>query len=353
LRFIPERNKLLIGRLNLCNFNGVAVEFAELDNEQRRRAIDVGHLFTARRSAAIEFRQSYRYAMRWHKVNGVEYLYRGKRSLGPRGSDLERVKSEYDGHRDALQSRLDTLDQRIDAMARVNRAMNLGRVPKLAARILRRLDAAGLLGRHLFVVGTHALFAYEAAAGIVFDAGLTATTDVDLLWDARKHLSVALVDIPADGVLGLLRKVDQSFTARRNSFSAVNADGYYVDIIRPLEKDEMRSARTRIGDDDDLEAAAIAGLQWLVNAPKFEQIVMGDDGLPLWLSCIDPRVFALHKYWVSQRDDRAPLKRRRDLAQAKAVAVLAVEYLRLKFDSKDLAALPANLVLASETLLAA
>ncbi|MET3795026.1 GSU2403 family nucleotidyltransferase fold protein [Aquamicrobium terrae] len=34
----------------------------------------------------------------------------------------------------------------------------------------------------------------------------------------------------------------------------------------------------------------------------------------------DPRVFAAHKLWVSKRADREPVKRRRDLAQAKVMA---------------------------------
>jgi hypothetical protein len=132
---------------------------------------------------------------------------------------------------------------------------------------------------------------------------------------------VALVDARAEGVIGLLKKVDRTFRVQRNSFRAVNADGYYVDIIRPFEKDELLAGNVRIGSGDDLEATAIAGLQWLIHAPKFEQIVIGDDGIPLWMSCIDPRAFALHKYWVSRRDDREPLKRGRDLSQAKAVVL--------------------------------
>jgi hypothetical protein len=344
-----ERHKFWREGHNLLRIK--AVEFVELDNEQRRRAVDIHQLFSAHRLSEIEFRQSYRYATRWHNVGGTDYLYRGKRSLGPRSSELERVKAGYDEHRDRLLSRLEAMASRIEGMARVNRAMNLGRVPKLAARILRRLDSAGLLGSHLVVVGTHALFAYEAAAGIVFETGLTATADVDLLWDARRQLSVALVDVPTDGVLGLLKKVDRSFTVRRGSFRAVNADGYYVDIIRPFEADEMRASKTRIGDADDIEAAAIEGLEWLINAPKFEQIAVGDDGLPVWISCVDPRAFALHKYWVSQRDDRAPLKRWRDMAQAKAVAALATDHLRLRFDAKELSALPARIVQASAALL--
>jgi hypothetical protein len=163
-------------------------------------------------------------------------------------------------------------------------------------------------------------------------------------------LSLALVDARAEGVLGLLKKIDRTFTAQSNSFRAVNDEGYYVDIIRPLEKDEMRTVSTKIAD-DDIEAAAIGGLEWLVNSPKFEQIVMGDDGIPLWMSCADPRAYALHKYWVSQRDDRNLLKRGRDMAQAKAVAAVAVQYLQLDFNVRDLSALPAELIRASETLL--
>lgn len=97
----------------------------------------------------------------------------------------------------------------------------------------------------------------------------------------------------------------------------------------------------------------LAGLEWLINAPKFERIVVGADGSPLSMSCVDPRAFALHKYWISLRDDRDPLKRRRDMAQARAVAAVAVQYLGLEFGAKELSALPVDLVRASEALLQA
>ena len=347
-----------IGKLFFINsLRYYFVEFYELNNEQRRRLVDVRQLYEARRAAALEFYHGYRGTMHWRRrAGGEEYLYRivGKteHSLGPRGQKTDGIKADHDRHREILKGRIATLDGRIRDMARVNRALGIGHVPTIAARILRRLDAAGLLGRHLFVVGTHALFAYEAAAGIVFESGLTATTDVDLLWDARRRLSLALVDVREEGVLGLLRKIDRTFTAQRGSFRAVNDEGYYVDIIRAPEKEEMRAVNAKItAADDDIEAATIAGLQWLINVPKFEQIVVGADGRPLWMSCVDPRAFALHKYWISQRADRDPLKRRRDVAQARAVALMAVQYLGLEFDAKELSALPAHLVQASEALL--
>lgn len=61
-----------------------------------------------------------------------------------------------------VQQRAEALRQVLQGMARVNRAMALGRVPSLVGRILRRLDEAGVLGEQVCVVGTNALFAYEA-----------------------------------------------------------------------------------------------------------------------------------------------------------------------------------------------
>ncbi len=67
---------------------------------------------------------------------------------------------------------------------------------------------------------------------------------------------------------------------------------------------------------------------------------IGSDGMPLLMSCIDPRAFALHKLWLSRRADRSPAQRPRDAAQAVTVAALVLAYLNLPFESRDLSALP-------------
>lgn len=331
------------------------MKFRELDGEQRRRLIDATQVYEAWREADREFRHSYRGSMRWRKIKGREYLYRMfgnvEHSMGARSPETERIKDDYTDQRTRLKRRVTSLDKRLDEMAPLNRAAGLGRMPELGARILRKLDAEGLLGTQLFVVGTHALYAYEAASGVVFDTGLTATGDIDLLWDARRKLSLALVDVREQGVLGLLRRVDKSFAVQRNSFRAVNDEGYFVDLIRPLERDEIKTAVKKLGEtDEDLEAAAIIGLQWLINARKFEQVIMGTDGRPLWMSCIDPRAFALHKYWIGHQPDRDALKRDRDIEQAKAVACVARDYLALTFEAKALSALPIELVKEAKEL---
>jgi len=323
--------------------------FTELTAEQRRQFVDATQIFEAWREADRSFRHSYRASMRWKRVAGRDYLYRvsGKvaHSLGPRTPETEAIQSRYTAQRDALRRRKAGLEGKLTGMAPLNRAHNLGRLPETAARILRQFDKEGLLGKHLFVVGTHSLFAYEAAAGVRFESGLLTSEDIDLLWDARRRLSLALVDVRKEGVLGLLRRVDHSFAAQPNNYRAVNDEGFFVDLIRPPEIHEEQTSSPKLSDaEEDLDAAAIRGLSWLIHAPKYAQVVMGTDGKPVWVSCIDPRAFALHKLWLADQPDRSPIKKRRDLEQARAVTAIAQSYLGLSFKSKELSALPRDLL---------
>ena len=86
----------------------------------------------------------------------------------------------------------------------------------------------------------------------------------------------------------------------------------------------------------DQEAEPMAGIEWLLRAPQFEQTIVGGDGKPLRIVVPDPRAFALHKLWVSRRDNRDPLKRPRDVMHARIVANLIRTYLRLPFTAKDM-----------------
>jgi hypothetical protein len=87
--------------------------------------------------------------------------------------------------RTRLRRRQTGLRKRLGAMAKVNRALGLGRIPATPARVLRKLDEVGLLGRQLIVVGTHSRFAYEASSGVLLGGELRATSDIDLLMEAR------------------------------------------------------------------------------------------------------------------------------------------------------------------------
>jgi hypothetical protein len=157
---------------------------------------------------------------------------------------------------------------------------------------------------------------------------------------------LALEDVYSRGLIGLLRTVDNSFApVRPGSFHAANRDGYLVDLIRPEARDVMRGRSKPALTDlpEDLQGAAIFGLGWLVNSPKMDVVAIDERGYPVRMVVIDPRAFALHKAWVSSREDREPVKAKRDFEQAQAAAIIATRYLRQQFDSPELAALPSSL----------
>jgi hypothetical protein len=322
----------------------------ELSNDQRRHLIDMQQIFEAYEVKDRLAKARYAGSMRWAERNGTEYLLRkrGKveHSLGRRSPETELIHRQFIEGRERNESEMKSLVATMEQRAPVNRAMGLGRVPKLTARILRRLADARLLGTHLHVVGTNALFAYEARSGAFFSTGLLATGDADLLMDARRKLRLTVDEVRREGVLGVIRKVDKSFQLRgKRDFRAFNKDGFYVDLIRPETGNVMSpNERDRIGQsEDDLRGSPIHGLNWLVNAPKFSAIALDEGGYPVRIEAVDPRAFALHKAWVSSLPEREPLKRNRDYDQAIAVARVAERCLNLPFDSEDLSALPIEL----------
>jgi len=116
-------------------------------------------------------------------------------------------------------------------------------------------------------------------------------------------------------------------------------------LIRPEAKDVMRDRSKPALTDlpEDLQGAAIFGLGWLINSPKMDVIAIDERGYPVRMVVIDPRAFALHKAWISGREDREPVKAKRDFEQAQAAAVIATRYLRRPFDGPELGALPNSL----------
>jgi hypothetical protein len=244
-----------------------------------------------------------------------------------------------------LKERHVALSQRLAEMAPVNRALGLGRIPTITAKILRKLYDKGLLGKDLLVAGTNALWVYEAKAGVQFQSELVATNDADLLWDPRHQLKLFQLSGLPRGILGLLEDVDSTFKKRSaRDFKAMNKNGFSVDLLRPEDLQFFKENRQRVTDfTDDLNGAPIFGLHWLLNSPRMSAYCIAEDGFSVFVPTFDPRSFALHKIWISMRTDRDPLKTSRDRDQAKFVAEIATKYLGLTFNDEDLRALPSKL----------
>jgi hypothetical protein len=330
-----------------------------LTPNQIRQLVDCEQVYAAYRAAQREYRQRFAGAMAWKGVHGRQYLYRKKanvwRSLGARSPETERSYEQFRAGRLALKARRKALDEEVRSMAPVNKAMKLGRVPWIAARILRRLEREGLLGQGVRVAGTHALYAYERMGGVHFRLEAVATRDIDLLQDSRSGLSFLTSDLRESGLIGLLKAVDPSFQpTETGSFRAVNEKGFMVDLITPALRNRSTQATPRSGVAGDLAAVEIDGLTWLENSPSVEQVVLDDRGYPLTIVAADPRAFALHKSWLSRRADRDPAKRRRDAAQAEAVTTMLLAYLpHLRFDDPCLNAFPDDVRALASNLVAA
>ena len=107
-----------------------------------------------------------------------------------------------------------------------------------------------------------------------------------------------------------------------------------------------------VGEKADLRAADIEHLDWYLSAPKLRQIVIGEDGFPAPFTVPDPRVFALHKLWLSRQPGRDPLKKPKDREQALLVAELVMHYLpQLKFSKTELRMLPRTVARLTDELI--
>ena len=327
------------------------IEFQELNGDQRRETVNTQQRYAAYREAE-ERAKGYRGSMTWTQMRGRDYLIRShydksgvrrQTSLGLRSKETEAIKREFEHGRSEAQSRLKNLQAVMARQSAINRAVALGRVPLIGAKIIRALDQAAILGTGIRVLGTNAIYAYEAASGVRIDPGLTTTEDIDLLFDARGGLTFAAGEnVSHPSLLHLLQKIDRSFVRSKQTFRAVNDDGYLVDLIKPLPNPPWVDESQHVGmDADDLLAAEIEGLAWHESAPSFEAIAIDEKGEPCRIVATDPRVWVAHKRWLSKRLDREPLKRRRDEAQAQTVGRLVAEYMpHLPYASEQLRMLP-------------
>lgn len=323
-----------------------------MKDDQRRIFIDTAQLHEAYMEAFAKSR-AYRGGMHWKQAKGRQYLFRSLdrygygKSLGPRSKETEATYVEFHNNKKQVFTRLNDLRDRLKEQARFCKAARIARVPRIVTAILRLLAQHQLLGRNLQIIGTNALYAYEACAGLFIDRGLLATQDMNVLWDIRPKLGLFAVDeVDNKGLIDILKKADRSFELLGNkSFRAVNQAGYMVDLIKPEPKSILEKENRRMGSADDLTAAEIKNLQWLVSAPKFSHIVIGDDGYPATMVAPDPRAFAVHKLWLSKQNDRDPLKKKRDLAQALAVCKLIIQYLtEFQFKPEELRMFPKSVV---------
>ena len=309
-------------------------EYRPLDDDNARAYIDALQLYDAY-SEALGDRKKYERRMRWQThAGGYRYLVastslRGRRvnrSLGPDSKETRKIHDAYTRAQADAISRLKLLETQYEKITRINRAIGLGSAPSIVIDILRQLENAGLY-KKMIVIGTNAMYAYAGAAKVKFDTAVTATQDLDLLWDSRNR--VQLISPDPQGLLGVLKRADPTFKKLASQgYTVANAKGYQVDLIKRNEGfDNEAEPFQPWANEQDFWAVKTNNLDWLLSAPRFSQVIVGANGKMANMHTVDPRAFVLFKYWMSEQPDRDPGKARRDLSQARAVQSLIEEWM--------------------------
>lgn len=306
-----------------------------LPDNAARQLLDSITVFDAWRQARAQARP-YAGGMYWKRQGDYEYLVKTQpdgrqRRVGPRSSDTERVFEEFKSRKRELEDRLRSLRGALLDAERLNKALKVGRVPATVLAVLQAIDDAGL-GEHFVVVGTHALYAYETAAGVRIVQGALATQDVDLLWGARKRVRF-ITDLGKLelSMLQVLQRADPSFRRKDGqNETAINAKGFEVDFLRRQPEGDDPHPFRFSDDEDDLWPVQAVRASVLTTARRFDHVVVSATGRMALMRTIDPAAFVAFKRWMAEKAQyREAVKRRRDVRQAEIVQALLDEGLLL------------------------
>lgn len=316
---------------------------ARFSDEQLRAAINLADAFEAWVPLA-RAQPDYAQRLVWKTVAGRQYLYRVRdrsgnaTSLGPRSSETTELFETYQAAKADLRDRVARLSPSLDEAAAVYRALRLPMIDSYAARVLRELDIRELLGPVVLAVGTTATAAYQLEAAATFDSPAHATRDIDLTWVASER--------PDGPVLWeALKAIDDTFVVNQErSFQARNRDAREVELLVGLE----RAGAVEL---EPLVPLPLPEQDWLYRGRAIRRVVCGLDGVPAPLVVPDPRWFALHKRWLSDKPSRDPLKKPKDRSQAEAVWQAVREGMpHYPVDARLVRELPAELSLPYEQL---
>ena len=299
--------------------------FVELSEAQLRQLSDAQTVLRNAQAARHDAQE----------VRGKRYLLRvsttgAERSLGPHSDSTQAMFDAFHGRKSAAQGRLAAMRQRLDEMRQFNRVYQVGRTPVVVVCCLNALEDAGL-AQHFLVVGTHALYAYETAAGVRVQSGAMATQDLDLLFDVTRlrALTTLLKRAKTRSLIAVLQRADKTFRMCRDKLeTAVNDAGFEIDVIRRMQADGDPHPLRLSDDENDFWAVQADQDGPMAANPKFAHMTVSAQGEMATMHTLHPLAFVRLKTALSQRPGRDPLKAPKDLLQAQTVQALWDRYLQ-------------------------
>jgi hypothetical protein len=248
-------------------------------------------------------------------------------SLGPRSPETEAAKAEFERSRAAVDGSLAQLKERLDALARVGKALRVGRLETPASDVLRQFWRADMLGADLMVAGSAAIHLYEASAGVRVPQAIVPEGDLDLLMAGGR--------LDFDDIERVARRADKTFRWQRDRKSLNNNDGFRIDII------DRGALHSTLADLSDLSSEQHGALDAVLELPPVNAIAVGRDGMPVPMVGIDPRTFTLLKFVRAEFDwTRSGNASQIDREQAVAVGTLVEMHWRERFEPEWLEPFP-------------
>ena len=131
-----------------------------------------------------------------------------------------------------------------------------------------------------------------------------------------------------ESLLSVLQKVDSTFDLRDDQlYTAVNASGFEVDVIRRMAKSGDPHPLQATSAERDFWVVQVGNGAQMVSAERFAQMVVSASGHMALMTTLHPVTFSKLKHALATSPTRDPLKKSRDALQARAVSQLVQEFL--------------------------
>jgi len=298
-----------------------------INDEGRRVLVNLAQHYDEWMLTIREQRHIAKGRLTWKTISNRDYLYsivdgRGNgTSLGPRSTETEEAFERWNTAKERAKQLSGVLLQD----AALYKALRLPRVSSAAAAVLQKLDEHELLGTSVFVVGTNALAAYEIEAGYRFAArhgGIDSTQDFDMTWIDDPQATKLTMHASRPGLEQVLKEIDTTYTVNtERTFQIRNSTGYEVEVLLP------KSIQKSFPPNEKIQPIALPEQDWLLPGTRVEHVLLGLDGAPARMVVPDPRLFALHKLWLSNKQGRSRNKVEKDRAQGNALLNSIVEHM--------------------------
>lgn len=254
------------------------------------------------------------YDLRRKNVGEYSYLYeifdRGGNgtSLGRWSADTAQRLDDYRQAKAALKERVATSRAALNESGQLCRALRVPFLASAAAPILHEADRRAMLDGRLLVVGTNAMVAYAVEAGAFLRDAPDETEDFDLAWCSEHEVE------ESQSIWPMLKAVDPTFTVNsERGFQARNSAAYEVEILVAPSRAKTLPRR------DQPRPVPLPEQEWLITGRPVDRVVACRNGDYARLVVPDPRWFALHKLWLSDKAGRDARKRPKDRKQGLAL----------------------------------